>query len=546
MNTTDANILALERATMNGSLGRAAPRPSRAEARAKIASAKADEAEARLRSQMAEVYGRVLDVARGVLEPTQGSYANARASRLNAYGNSPAGSPDTQLDETDLDTLRRRSQAAVRDNPIARAIISRIVGMGAPDRISFQALTGDPSYNAYLEAEWRDWWENDADFRRVDSGPMLARQINESACRDGDIGINLVYSGKPQIQLVPGELIASPFNVRTSTLVHGVEKDAQGRVVAYHVYRWNQWGQIDYTSPAVLPADNFILARNWRHVSPGQSRGEPLLSGCLHVLDQISEGDAATVVAMRLAACISLIVMSENPAAKQTQMLEAIDDAGDEARDDAGDGNTQVIRPGGILHMKTGEKVEQLTPNFPAGAYLPFVISMLRKIGADVGLPIELFMYDTTETTFYGGKAAAAIAQYETITTWQRWMLPIMTRIFRFWSDAKVADGTLRDHPERRRHAWISPPQPAYDEMEALTVGLMQVAHNLLPLEELIAKRTGKEMADVFAKRAAEVKAQAALGIAPPPLPGAATKPTDQSNQAGQDSKPPSRQEVAA
>ena len=525
MTTQAENIATLARKNAE-----AAPRQAPEDRRAARAEAEARAAIARNNTRIAKAHTRAVDAVSQIIErplPTRdvvvkaGGYSNAKSNRLNAYSLGISGSPDLALDQTDLDNLRRASQEAVRNHPIARAIIARLVGMCAPERVSFQARTSSPEYNRYIEAAFRDWWENQADFRGVDSGPDLLRQVQEAAAVDGDIGINLVYSDRgPQIQLVAGERIATPFSVMTKQLACGVEYDAAGRIAAYRVCDWNQWGSLDFGSSQRLSSRHFILARNWRHLRPGQSRGEPLLSGCLHLIEQLSELKAAILVAARIGACFSVLVYSENPAEKQAAMLTALDEAGDVAGDNDRDANTQVMRPGGMLHMKTGEKVEQLKPEFPSDSVGAFIVSTLREIGADVGLPIEAYVYDTTETTFYGGKAAMAISQHETIRTWQNWVKPIMTRIFRFWSDASVASGTLKDHPERNRHVWVSPPAPAYDEKEAVETGLLKVAHNLMSKAELCQQVTGNDLVDVQDARAAETQRETDMGITPPALPG--------------------------
>lgn len=481
----------------------------------------------------AELMSLVADMAATVIAPKAGGYANARTNRLNAYSLGLRGSPDLALDPTDLDNLRRSSQETVRNNPIARAVISCIVDMCAPQSMTFQARTSSPEYNALIEERFRRWWESQADYRGIDAGGMLLRQVMESSCVDGDVGVNLVYSDRgPQVQLVAGERIAG-LGAGDLSNQHGVEHDKNGRVIGYRVFDWNRWGSLEFGTGRFMPAPYFILAKNWRHRRPGQTRGEPLLAGCLHLIEQLSELKAATLVAARIGACFAAIIMSENPAEKQAAMLSAVGENGDAPLDTDGQSNTQVIRPGAFMHLRPGEKIEQLKPEFPADALVPFIVYTLREIGADIGLPLELFMFDTTETTFYGGKAAAAQAIHQTIKTWQSWLREIMTRVFRFWSDSSVADGTLEDHPERDRHVWIAAPTPAYDEKEAVEVGLLKVAHNLMPKTELCQQLTGHDLEEVAVIRAAEVQRERALDITPPALPGSSAKPTEAQTSTG-------------
>jgi len=504
------------------------PASPRGEAGAVAAEMRARRAAAETSARRDTLIAQALDVVADAIKPRAGGYANARTTRLNAYSLGLSGAPDLALDPSDLANLRRASQESVRNNPIARAIIRCTVGVVAPERMTFQARTSSPEYNALLEEAFNFWWNERADYFGVTTGPMLLRQVLEAACVDGDIGINQVYSERgPQLQLVSGERITSPSGVGDPQERHGVYHDASGRVTGYRVLDWSRWGSLDMGEGRLLPSDFFILAKNWRHLRPGQSRGEPLLSGSLHLIEQLSEFKAATLVAARVGACFAALILSTAPAEKQAAMLAAVDDAGNAARDDDGTGNTQVIRPGMMMHLKTGEDVKQLEPKFPSDTFGPFVVSLLREIGADCGLPLELFMYDTTETTFYGGKASVALAYHETIATWQSWLRQIMARVFRWWCDTSVAAGFIPDHPERLRHVWVAAPTPAYDEKEAVETGVLKVANNLMSKADLCQQLTGQDLEEVANRRAAEVKREKDLNIPSPALPGAQAASVD-------------------
>ena len=527
MTTQAENIATLERQT---SKPNATPR---GEAGAMAAEFMARRIAAETSAKRNALVAQALDVVASAIKPKAGGYANARTTRLNAYSMGLTGSPDLALDPNDLANLRRASQESVRNNPVARAIVRCTVGVVAPERMSFQARTGDPKYNALVEEAFSFWWNERADFFGKESGPMLLRQVLEAALVDGDIGINLVYSDRgPQLQLVAGERIQSGSGIGDLQEQHGVYHDANGRVTGYRVFDWTRWGALEMGSGRLLPSDFFILAKNWRHARPGQTRGEPVLAGSLHLIEQLSEFKAATLVAARVGACFAALILSNAPAEKQAAMLAAVDDAGNAPRNDDGTSNTQVIRPGMMMHLKTGEDVKQLEPKFPSDAFGPFVVSLLREIGADCGLPLELFMYDTTETTFYGGKASVALAYHETIATWQIWLRKIMTRIYRWWSDTSVATGFIPDHPDRLRHVWVAAPTPAYDEKEAVETGVLKVSNNLMSKADLCQQLTGQDLEEVANRRAAEVAREKALNIPPPAMPGAQANVVNQNKPA--------------
>ncbi len=467
-------------------------------------------------------------------------YDNAGTSRLWPDPPAPGGSVHRHLSPRTHDALRRRSQDAARNNPLARSLVARLRDLIAAGRTQLQMKSGDEAYNAQVEARWAEYGESEADFMGLSPMGALLDAVQEAMAVDGDIGINLVDDGGVgRIQLIASERVTGG---RSIDLVDGVKFDSFGRPIAFQVCNWNQFGGIDYASAREIDPRYFILARSPRHIRPDQVRGEPLLSGSLDKLNQIDECDASVLVALRMCACAPVFIKSADPAQRQADMLNIRGENGQAARDDDQSQNTTFWRPGGMMHLGLNEDFGTVPVQFPGETYLPFIATLISRIGADIGLPIEAWLYDTTQTTFYGGKAAAAFAYHGTVSTWQSAHRSILNRIFSWWMDLEISAGRLPDHKDRRKFEWIFAAPPQFDEKDAVESAVLRIASGLSNYQRECA-RLGIDFTDNTNILARELKARREAGLPDPQLPGAsAPRPLrDQGGDPLTKSKPVSR-----
>lgn len=145
--------------------------------------------------------------------------------------------------------------------------------------------------------------------------------------------------------------------------------------------------------------------------------------------------------------------------------------------------------------------------------------SLFRQIGADVGLPIEIFLYDTTRTTFYGGRAAVAIA-HRGIERWQRWVASILRRVWDFAIGHAIATKELVNNEDYREHAWTLPPLPPFDPKSHVETAALAVQNNLSTGKAEAAAYNGSDWDDNVTENARERDQAVTLGVHPGSLPG--------------------------
>src|SRR5690606_9321835 len=181
------------------------------------------------------------------------------ASRIrNSYDGAGTGrrakgwdAPDAAINAVSLPALpllRRRSRAAVRNDPYAGSAISKrvtnLIGTGIVPHPQIQ----DKDVRAALQELWEDWVdEADADGRTDFYGlqALIGRMVEESGeCfvrfrhrRDED-GLAVPL----QLQVLPPEFVPIERNFKTrrgNVVRAGIEFDAIGRRVAYWMYQQN-------------------------------------------------------------------------------------------------------------------------------------------------------------------------------------------------------------------------------------------------------------------------------------------------------------------
>ena len=231
----------------------------------------------------------------------------------------------TNLYAIDYWTLRKRSSQLFNDNLYARGLIRRLVtneintGL-TPESSPDEDIIGVPvdSLNAWtelVETRFGVWAKNPrlCDFKRRDTYGALQRNARAEALISGDVLFVLRQSPVtklPSIQLVSGDKVQNPFNVNQNVrkghrIIHGVELNALGRVVAH-------WVQQDDGSSKRIPAFGEKSGRRISWLVYGTDkrlddvRGQPLLSLMLQSLKEIDRYRDST---QRKAVLNSIIAM---------------------------------------------------------------------------------------------------------------------------------------------------------------------------------------------------------------------------------------------
>lgn len=235
------------------------------------------------------------------------------------------GFGETQIQDIDYWTLRQRSSQLFNENLYARGMIRRLVtneittGL-TPEVFPEEKIIGVPidSLNEWtddVESRFSLWAKNPklCDFREQENFASIQQSARMEALVSGDVLVVLRQSKTtrlPQIQLISGNSVQSPLLTQIkipegSTICHGVEKNKNGRVVAYWIV------QEDMTYER-LPAYGEKTGRRiaWLVFGTdkrlGDVRGQPILS---LVLQSLKEIDRYRDAVLRKAVVNSILAM---------------------------------------------------------------------------------------------------------------------------------------------------------------------------------------------------------------------------------------------
>lgn len=228
----------------------------------------------------------------------------------------------TQLFDVDYWTLRERSGQLFTENLYARGVIRRLItneintGL-TPEACPEEATLGlaDDSLDAWteqVETRFGLWSKSKkaCDVKGLSTFAALQRTARLEALVGGDVLVVIVpdsRSGLPRVRLVGGGKVRTPTDYRISDkrkIVHGVEQDAVGRHIAFHILQADGSYKRQPAFGASGRALAWLVYGTERRLD--EVRGQPLLSV---VLQSLKEVDRYRDSVQRKAVINSLVAM---------------------------------------------------------------------------------------------------------------------------------------------------------------------------------------------------------------------------------------------
>lgn len=470
-----------------------------------------------------------------------GDYPKARR------GASDVGTPpvlkaaDAQLDKFTLDQLRAESQRLERWQPIARGMLGRWIDLvGAP---TLQCRTRDRAWNAAAERYYADWSQSSADIRGLESFEGLLSGALRLVHVDGDCLVvkHVDAQGTPTLQLVEAQCITDGRERQgvagqhrhkasaNSNIINGIESDAAGRPVRYHLARYNSSGRIDPASVTSIEAELAIYLSG--PLRPSQSRGVPRLVYVAKILEKLGEYIQAVCDAATVAAYQALLIVRNN--ASTTVGLMPGSDQTIATGGSAGSTQRQIkLSPGMVHALEPGEDVKGFNPTQPQAQFAEFVRTLCRVVGCEYSMPLEMVLIDHSQSTAYAGRAAY-IQTYRAVDTERaRLERTLCVPVYRWLIDDAQARGLITDQDgnplqtprDWRTHQWIWPARPSFEPDRDLAAAGMAINLNLTTASAELRKQ-GLDPDTVFVERSEELRRMAELGITPAGVPGAVAGP---------------------
>ena len=419
--------------------------------------------------------------------------------------------------------LRVKSRDLVRRNAWANAGIEAFVANAVGTGIKPQSMAQDETFRVAVQALWRDWTE-EADATGQTDFYGLQSLAARAMCEGGECFIRL-RPRRPedrltvplQLQLLEAEHLPLTLNTELpsgNVVRSGIEFDAMGRRVAYHLYRSHpedgrlspmsgQGGQDTVRVPAAE------IMHLYRVLRPGQIRGEPWLSRALVKLNELDQYDDAELVRKKTAAMFAGFITRLAP--EDNLMGEGLSDADGVALAGLEPGTLQILEP--------GEDVKFSDPADVGGSYAEFLRTQFRAVAAAIGITYEQLTGDLTGVN-YSSIRAGLLEFRRRMEAIQHGVIvhQLCRPVWNAWLDQAVLSGAINapGFARRRREyaacKWIPQGWQWVDPEKEFKAMLLAIRAGLMSRSEAISA-FGMDAEDVDREIAADHARADALGL---------------------------------
>lgn len=481
------------------------------------------------------------------VHPQAKGYSEAGASRTrrSMKGFSPhSGSPNEDINWNNF-TMRQRGRILYMSSPLATSAINtnrtKVIGVGLSlkSAIDREVLGLSPNaakdWQRRTEAEFRLWADQKAncDAIGMNNFDALQQLALVSWLMSGDVfAVIKRYKPTPvspyslRLHIVEADRVSTPEDYGGGTLYpgitdgvdrdtgnkiyDGVEVDANGMVVAYHVrntYPWQvtseetKWVRVEaYGKQTGLPNILHVMSSE----RPDQYRGVTYLAQVIEPLLQLRRYTESELMAALVQSFFTAwITTKTDPSEMPFDEVGAGDIAGVPLANPGADNvsrskNEYEMGPGTVQHLEDGEEITFGSPNIPSAGFDTFVKTFCKLIGAGLGMPYDVLVKEYNSS--YSSARAALLDAWEDFRMRRKWFVDDFCQpVYTLWLAEAVARGRIKapgffNDPLIRAAwcgaRWIGPVQGSLDPKKEVEANILQI-QNALRSHEQITRETG-------------------------------------------------------
>jgi lambda family phage portal protein len=481
-----------------------------------------------------------------------GGYVGASKSRRSLKSWITGGNDaDTDI-LPDLPTLRERSRDLMRNAPLACGAMStkvtNVVGTGLKlhARIDneFLGLTEEEAaaWEANAEREFRLWGNSqECDAERTLNFAGIQSLAFLSTLENGDAFVllpHIMRKGSPyglKLQLVEADRVCNKEGKADSdTLSGGVQKDQHGAPVAYHILKGHPGSRYGYKNRewTTVPAFGANTGRRnvlhlYRKRRIGQTRGVPDLAPVIETLKQLDRYTEAEITAAVISGMFTVFVKTEDGSGLAP--MDPTSETGGSATDD-----DFKLSSGAIVDLAENQSIETANPGRPNSAFDPFVMAILRQVGAALELPFEILIKHFTAS--YSASRAALLEAWRYYMSRREWLADMLCRpVYEAWMTEAVATGRLyapgflTDPAVRAAYLgseWIGPGKGHIQPLQEAKASTERIENGTSTIDKETAELYGYDFGRNHEQRVKETKRRVRDGLEEPKgLPAPETPP---------------------
>lgn len=397
--------------------------------------------------------------------------------------------------------VRERARYFVANNPWAvsgvNAYTTALIGAGIVPSSSHP----DPETRRRLNAHFTAWATGaDAD------GLTDWNGIQAAAVRgmivDGESFLHLEWSANGlRLRLIPPEMVDAAHTVELGDgrrIVAGVEFDAYGRRVAYHVSQGRPTDLYATYAPAIrVPAEDVIHL--FQPLGAGQVRGISWLAPVLLRLSELDQLEDALLVGTKVAAMHAGFLSDQNGAgtAFEGDQVGSILETG--------------LEPGTLKVLPSGYDIKFSAPQ-QAQQAIEFAQLQLRAVAAGLGVPEHLLTGDLRGANYSSLRAGlVAFRQRVEQIQFQTIVPQMLNRVWARVVNLAVLSGAV-DTDENLGADWYPPPMPWVDPLKDAEATQAMLGSGLMSRRQAVAA-LGYDVEVLDAEIAADRERERTLGL---------------------------------
>lgn len=406
------------------------------------------------------------EAARKRLSMVNSGYGNygANSTKKSVIGWTHGGGSHKEDIEDNIDPLRKRSRDLYYGGSnLATGAVKRIrtntigVGLRLKPTINEEILKITPEEARELEekielefAHWAD--STNCDMERLDNFYQLQQLALLNTLLSGD-SFALMKTTKRtgsiydlRIELIEADRVSTPDNMKINLLLcEGVEKNIDGEVVAYHISKFHplsfgmeprEWVRVEAYGEKT-GRKNVLHIMNRERI--GQVRGVPFLSPVIETIKQLGRYTEAEVLAAVINGLFTVFIEKEG-ASDEVPFGESVPE---ELQVDAEDESSIELAPGAVIDLGEGEKANMVNPGRPNPNFDPFVMAVIKQIGAALEVPYEILIMAFNNN--YSASRAAILEFFKVIKMYRAWFVTDFCKpIYEEWLSEAVAKGRIK------------------------------------------------------------------------------------------------------
>ncbi|RVT84554.1 phage portal protein [Rhodobacteraceae bacterium CCMM004] len=390
--------------------------------------------------------------------------------------------------------VRSRARYLANNNPWVNQGVANWVGSLVGTGIVPAPRHADAKTRSELTEHWRAFTdEADADQRTDFEG--LQADVTRSLVVDGEAFIQVVATDRSvRLRLLPCELVDESLTRELrggGYIVQGVEFDAEGTRVAYHVLSARPTSLFDGYAPAVrVPADQILHVM--KPLAAGQVRGVSWLAPIILPVSEFDQLCDALLVGCKVAAMSAGFIVNQND----------LGDGSDPFEDGAS------LEPGALIRLPGGYDVRFNSPT-QASETASFIALNLRQLAAGLGLPDHMVSGDLSNANYSSLRAGLLpfrqrVEQIQYGTLVPQFLNPVWQKVVTLGvHSGDLAAPDFETNPRGYATDWLPPRPMQVDPLKDTQATIAELEAGLTSRRKAVAER-GWSLEDLDAELALE------------------------------------------